>query len=419
MPKSRNRNKPKKHRKGLDFARLKNRPLKVKEQVRTAAAPREMIGQFRASGLGGQKQELVSVYADADGNNLAQPAGGTGAYTVTFLLQKPGYSLFGEREFRFGLKTGDSHVMLGNPRAEVHMAIDVDGINAQIVGQANQRGALAALTMRIQAAGFKAAKEMAYRLVTPTLSHWSAIIDVPVEIARIELLEEATGSRQMSVTNPFRDSTLQTAVNAEGATTGDLRVFLSYYREALNSSSDPYALLCLYKIIEGVRILRVREARAAASAGLPAPAAPPPEIIPTLDEEFVPWLKKIFPHRADPWEEIDLDSVFIQEARGLAVDDLVRVGGRNAPPGLLCALRNEVAHTISGAGVGTLIADESLHVVRVTRWLPLTKCIARLLLLHQFPTETWRQPAPPPLAPPAAPDQAAAPANPAPPAVER
>ena len=146
----------------------------------------------------------------------------------------------------------------------------------------------------------------------------------------------------MSVTNPFNDSLVQTAVGNAGAASADLRVFLSYYREALNSNSEPYQLLCFFKVIDGIRSLRIRLSRAAARNGQPAPPNPPVEAVPATQADVIPWLRRLFPHRPNQWDEMDVDSVFIQEARGVTVEELVSGGGGGTPPGALCALRNEI-----------------------------------------------------------------------------
>lgn len=389
MPRSRTRDdqKKKKKKKGSrgPFARFRPNP---RPGIRLPAAPvnRPPIqGEVPPSGFGGQRQEVIAVPADAQGNHVgdARPEGNPGAYAVTFLLQKPGYSLFGEREYRFGAKIGDSHVFLG-PRREVRLAVTHDGGNAEIVGIPNERGALAALITRIQANDFPSAKQAAFRLAAPALSLWSTILDVPVEVARVELVEEATTTIQMSVTNPYSDTPLALAHNRASA---NLRIFLSYYREALSSNSEPYQILCLFKVIEGIRALRLREERRGGGELI----QPPEERVPDTEQDQMAWLQRLFPFRTSPWDAFDLHSVFLPEAVGQLVEDLVRSGGRRQQPGALCALRNEIAHTIGPAGAGTLlIADETLHTDRVSNWLPLTRCLARLLLLNQFPNELWQ-----------------------------
>jgi len=319
------------------------------------------------------------------------PAGGPGNYAVTFLLQKPGYSLFEERRIDFGSSAGDSHVFLGSATAKIRIDITLPDGQAEIIGSANGRGALGGFVIRVAATGFHDASARAIRILSPSLSHWSAMLDVPIQVARIELVEEGTGARQMGFVNPFQDTPFQPA-SVGGKLTHDLRVLLSYYREALNSNSDPYQLLCFFKIIEGVRNRRVRNLRQARKAGTAAAAAPV-ETVPANPQEFPDWLAPLFPFRNQPWDELALESIFIPEVRGQTIHDLVKPGDRHdrTSPGPLCALRNEVSHSIGPSGGGIpLVADESLHTIRVGNWLPITKCIVRLLLMNEFPNDLWR-----------------------------
>ena len=159
-----------------------------------------------------------------------------------------------------------------------------------------------------------------------------------------------------------------------------------------NRNSDPYQLLCLFKIIEGIRALRVRRQREATRRGraIAARTLVAPETIPNDSVEFVPWLERIYPVRTSPWDEMAVGSVFISEVRGRTIAALVEPGDRELqrPPGPLCALRNQIAHSI-GPGSQPLIADEALHSQQVLHWLPITKCVVRLLLANEFPDELW------------------------------
>jgi hypothetical protein len=381
------------------FQSFQNRPARASERPQRSQQQREVGGQVQPSGLGGQKQEMIAVPVNAKGEQvggIAGPKGGPGIYEVTLLLQKPGYPLFREREFRFGMNAGDSHIILGT-QTTIKIDVKYSRGTAQFFGVPNQRGALGAIRIMVQADDFKVAKEHAYRVIAPTLSIWSTALDMPVEISRIELVEQSTSARQMSIVNPYLDAALVTATERIGSSASqDLRVFLSYYREALISNSDPYQLLCLFKIIEGIRARRIRTARQAKRDGAEVPAvAHDDETIPGRSEQFVPWLERIFLFRTQPWDELAIDSIFIPEVRGQSFEDLVKPGDRatKSAPGSLCALRDEVAHSIgpaSGGGAG-LLADESLHVVRVGNWLPIAKCVVRFMLMNEFPGELWNR----------------------------
>jgi hypothetical protein len=50
-------------------------------------------------------------------------------------------------------------------------------------------------------------------------------------------------------------------------------------------------------------------------------------------------------------------------------------------------LRVWIAHAILDSGEPTLLADEGLDLQKLTKWLPLAKCIARRMLKVEFPPE--------------------------------
>jgi hypothetical protein len=53
----------------------------------------------------------------------------------------------------------------------------------------------------------------------------------------------------------------------------------------------------------------------------------------------------------------------------------------------LTNLRDQIAHSIMYTGELSLSADDLVQIQRVTRWLPLTRCIARRMLKNDFPQQ--------------------------------
>ena len=84
-----------------------------------------------------------------------------------------------------------------------------------------------------------------------------------------------------------------------------------------------------------------------------------------------------------------LDSIFIPEAVGQTAQDLFRDGRRGEETGPIRSLRNEVAHAITEEGPPRATADDAFHHRRINQWLPITKCLARLLVLHEYPNQLW------------------------------
>jgi hypothetical protein len=157
----------------------------------------------------------------------------------------------------------------------------------------------------------------------------------------------------------------------------EFRAFAGLYREAANTNSPVYEFLCLFKVAEGIRNRRQRLAKEAASRG--EKFTRPQERIPKQRDEFEPWLNAIYPLRRK-WDDMSLESVFVNDARGRKINDLLDKE--------LTDLRNDIAHTLSDtSGEVTLSVDEALHITRVNNWLPLLKCIVRRMLKNDFPSE--------------------------------
>lgn len=102
------------------------------------------------------------------------------------------------------------------------------------------------------------------------------------------------------------------------------------------------------------------------------------ERVPDDPSEFNRWLHALFPVRPVKWDPMALDSVFIPEVRGRNVGDI-----RDKE---LRSLRNGVGHLFDESDKTLrLWIDDAEQVNRVHQWLPITTCIARLLLKNEFP----------------------------------
>src|SRR5260221_14407426 len=111
------------------------------------------------------------------------------------------------------------------------------------------------------------------------------------------------------------------------------------YREALNSNSSVYRFLCLFKIIEGIRVRRARLGKE--TGGDPETCFRPMEIIPKDDGTLKAWLNAIFPiHRE--WDGLTLNQMFPEESKGKR---LMHIVGAE-----LTKLRDEIAHGIMRSG---------------------------------------------------------------------
>jgi len=154
--------------------------------------------------------------------------------------------------------------------------------------------------------------------------------------------------------------------------------YASYYREALASNSLAYQFLCFFKIIEGIQVRRNRFSREAISAGGEAWKPAAPEIIPDNPAEQEEWLNYIFyPEKTWVKSTRVREAIFLREAAGRRVSSVT-----NGP---LNDLRVKIAHGLTKTAELTMSLDDATNADVLLKWLPLTKCLARLLLKHQFP----------------------------------
>jgi len=153
-----------------------------------------------------------------------------------------------------------------------------------------------------------------------------------------------------------------------------MRGYLSLYREAVNSNSPAYRLLCLFKIVDAIHARRRRLGAEARAAG--AEFTRPIERFPEDPKDFAPWLNAIFfPPRV--WDEPTVESILLPEVRGRRF--------RWLETGLLNHVRVEIAHALkSGSGELTMSSDELFHVRVVQRWLPVLTCMVRRMLKNEF-----------------------------------
>ena len=154
----------------------------------------------------------------------------------------------------------------------------------------------------------------------------------------------------------------------------DFRRYASLYREVLTANSFAYQSLCFFKIIEGVRFRRGSRNAIARKSGQPLTRQI--SRLPRDRAACEKWLKAIFYGRPE-WDPMSVDEIFPQEVFGRKISDVVE--------NELRPVRVKVAHVVLDSGEPALSADEGLDIQQITKWLPLTKCIARRMLKDEFP----------------------------------
>lgn len=345
--------------------------------------------QVDSMGVPGEVQGIIACNHfrdEADPRNIGGPIGLPGKYKVTFLFERPSYRQTKEYELSFtGPLRGDSHLAITRPAFTPPADPGADQIKIyantphgsfEFTGFPNAKGFLG----KVESEAFDAnnrndAERRAYDALVPALSNWSVHLDIPLEIQTVETMEMRTGNSGIRLVQPF----LEAPFAIEGrppAHDSEFAHYASMYREALNSNSPVYRFLCLFKIIEGIRVRRSRLAKE--SGGDPKKCFRPFEVIPKDDAEARAWLNAIFPIHHE-WDPLTLHQMIPTESKGKR---LMHIVGSE-----LTNLRDQIAHSIMRSGELSLSADDLVQIQRVNKWLPLTRCIARRMLKNDFPTQ--------------------------------
>lgn len=340
--------------------------------------------ELRRFGLPGQRQTLVvrPRFPEGDPRNDFPVQGNAGEYRVVITLARPGFLPGSESNFSFDETIpGDSHLAITPPAltpksatfSPTHIELEA-GFPSQLtfLGHPNQKGFLGRLETSFNANSFVDAARLAYDAIAPQLSIWSAQLDIPMLVWRIHVTHPQSRAMHINIINPNQEAH---PVGDESTLTPELASFSSFYREALESSSEVYQFLCLFKIAEGIGNRRTRIAADAKAKG--EKFTRPEERVPSRPNEFVTFLNALYTHRRD-WDEMAINAVFITEARNRKFGDLMK--------NELDDLRNDIAHALSDeTGTIEMSVDATLHVFRVRKWLPLMKVIVRRMLKNEFP----------------------------------
>lgn len=282
----------------------------------TARIPRGLSGMMSYI-------SLVPKFVDpADPRNVGGPAGLPGRYQVVLTLARPGFPPEPEGNVNGGGRIeGDSHLAIAKPAyydpqkgdvTKVIIYTHTDDGRFQLVGLPNRKGFLSTLTVELQAKSIDDARVKVTRAAASALSSFSTQLDMPLWVYQTDVVELRTGNRSMSMVGPFDELPMQ--IESKATLPKDFQIYLSFYREALNSNTPVFQFLCFFKIIEGLRVRRERLVQAIVATGR-TPARSAKETIPAAKAEFVPWLLSLF-HVNRKWDELGLTEILFQRRLG-------------------------------------------------------------------------------------------------------
>jgi hypothetical protein len=194
-------------------------------------------------------------------------------------------------------------------------------------------------------------------------------------IYQIDVHEIRKSTYQITHRNPFIEVSVTGSLRISAKP--DLRIYSSVYREALTTNSVTYEFLCLYRIVESIPSRRKRLEREAKRDG--KIYSTPIETYPSTKEQALEMLAWIYP--ATPrgrWDDMSVDSVLAPSARGKTFSRIIDE---------LAPIRDNIAHTLLQRGDELVSFDDPRAIQKIEQWLPVVKCMARVMLKNDFQAE--------------------------------
>jgi hypothetical protein len=306
-------------------------------------------------------------------------------FDVIFTLSRPGEPLLSDRHVTNAerlkgnsyLRFRDSSLPATPGANQIKFQVLTDDGYFEVREFANDEGFLGKVEIvSIKARDFMHAEDIARRLIIPSLSWHSTHFDTPLHIYQVDVVDMQTGDFQIYRAAKFYDAIIVSRGVRVLALQEESSAYASLYREALNSNSHVYQFLCFYKIIEGVRRRRERLAQEAKARGeRPTQMS---ERIPSDIDGVIALLTKIFSVDR-PWDTSAAKTAFPTEYWGKKVND---VADKELRP-----LRNVLGHAFLDDSEIPMSVDEFANAAKVSRLLPMTKCIARWMLKNEFPAQ--------------------------------
>ncbi len=337
----------------------------------------------------GQRLRLTITpqFQGKDHQNHPQRLGailGRRKFSAVFTLGKPGVQTPPETSFSFDpAAEGDSHLLVtheapSRPQPVRFSTVTPDGTQLNFAAVPNQRGALGRLESEpFDADDLTDAENKVWAALMPALSGFSALLDIPLFVEHVWVVDTATHASRASAVTPFLDAPIGGLPRVE--LSNELRAYVSVYREAVNTNSSAYQFLCFYKIIESLRARRGRVQGERASRG-ESRLRFSNERVPRGWREQVAWLEALFATHA----ELTTDAVARYIPEPAVGQKLTYIADHHLRP-----IRDAIAHTLFDEMQRELIVsmDVAMHTFVLQDWLPFTKCAARRLLKNEFPGE--------------------------------
>jgi hypothetical protein len=337
-------------------------------------------------GIPGEEQNMLVMFSTVEHPFGSRPISLAGKFRVQFLLARPGRMQFSESQPTF-LKdvVGDSHIGIAKPAGERTGDEDIIGMVLDVhhAGQIlrfrcvpNGSGYVGKIEIEsLTAADYMHAERIAYEALMPFLSAWSLTLDIPVFVETIQVTDLTTHTDMLKIRSPFVE--MKPAGGVGSLLSEEFCQYASLYREGMNANSPFYRLLCFYKIIESLYLMRNEKAKEAKSRGIEPRKYS--EDVPLTEDAIRGLIGLIYPWRATWDDDFTIHQVLPDEAKGKRFK---AIREKTLEP-----LRDRIVHALMKSGKIESVADRLTDVNGVILWLPLLRLWTRLLLRIEFPTE--------------------------------
>jgi len=286
----------------------------------------------------------------------AEPPGGArgapGQYRVVFVLGVPGVSSVASDLNVASLEAAGDSLILSEGGAEVDLIASQD--QSAWILHSNAQGHLSHAEITLRDSNMGAAEQHAHDQVMVILSRLAFEANTAVEVKATIVTELATGTFSVGAMLVGKLRPLSHTI--AGNMNPELSPLLATYRDGLSSTTPLYQALAFYRVTEGVHGFHLKTTRAAAKAGVTAPADP---------------LAASFPGPGDI--VTDIDALNPAEYGQFAGMPLREVWESYREP-----LRNAIAHISPGRDA--VVADRLNDVNRCLEAIPVLRYIARQAL---------------------------------------
>lgn len=349
------------------------RPLPHNEKRKHSISPLQSISMERPPY--NERNVLTAVpefeHSSPSASIPRTPIGNKGMYEATLCLVIPGVTPLFHGSLALGSMAATVAESLLISASDIRVTVEHAQGGLPITFLRNSKGQIASATVQVLADDFKSARTQAYDLVLPVLSRWAFEYDMPIDVGWDAVKEIRTDT--MSWTVGVQGAVKQAQIpSGRIPSKPEWRILLASFREGHNVSNPLFKLLAFYKVIEGIKRIRIHRLRESLPPGQRKSVG--------MSEAF----SERFPN--DPLE-------IVQGRKHAMSDSCKNVASKEYSaviPEIETFARNAIAHIDPVKG-DSLSGDQFLHVAKAEEWVPVVQYMARSLLEVELNAERQKK----------------------------